>query len=387
MSNLGVVAFWSGELDAAARHLEQGLEAVARRPLTPVEELPWLNCLSHLALVEVASGRLWRAVGRGREAAALAERRGWSQALQAFGGHLALAWACHAQGDLAAAGQHLERARQAARERTAVAAVALVRSWLLASQGQPAAALAALREEAAARAQTGWQLPHLLADLLAANEARLLIAVGDTRGARAVLTQAGDPQASAGAAVAWARLQRAEGGPAAAAATLAAFLQDGSAALAQPFVTLEARVLEAVVRAELGAHDQAARSLEAALALAAAEGYRQVFIDGGPAVRSLLVRQLELGTKHPALVADLLGRVVTPAVQVGSAASPLVDPLTEREQTVLRYLASTLSTIEIAAELYVSPNTIKTHIQSIYRKLETIRRRDAVSRARQLGLL
>jgi len=104
-------------------------------------------------------------------------------------------------------------------------------------------------------------------------------------------------------------------------------------------------------------------------------------------VRSLLARQLELGTKHPALAADLLGRVATPAVQAGSATSQLVDPLTEREQTVLRYLASTLSTIEIAAELYVSPNTVKTHTKSIYRKLETIRRRDAVNRARQLGLL
>jgi LuxR family maltose regulon positive regulatory protein len=54
---------------------------------------------------------------------------------------------------------------------------------------------------------------------------------------------------------------------------------------------------------------------------------------------------------------------------------------------VLRYLTSALSNVEIADELYVSVNTVKTHIKSIYRKLSTTRRRDAVRRARELRLL
>ena len=62
-------------------------------------------------------------------------------------------------------------------------------------------------------------------------------------------------------------------------------------------------------------------------------------------------------------------------------------PLSEREQVVLRYLSSRLSAGEIADELYVSLNTVKTHIKSIYRKLDTNRRWDAVKRARQLQLL
>src|SRR4029453_7596411 len=62
-------------------------------------------------------------------------------------------------------------------------------------------------------------------------------------------------------------------------------------------------------------------------------------------------------------------------------------PLSEREQVVLRYLSSRLSAGEIADELYVSVNTVKTHIKSIYRKLDTNRRWDAVKRARQLRLL
>ena len=64
-----------------------------------------------------------------------------------------------------------------------------------------------------------------------------------------------------------------------------------------------------------------------------------------------------------------------------------MEPLSEREQVVLRYLPSTLSAGEIADELFVSLNTVKTHIKSIYRKLDTNRRWDAVKRARQLQLL
>jgi len=65
----------------------------------------------------------------------------------------------------------------------------------------------------------------------------------------------------------------------------------------------------------------------------------------------------------------------------------LIEPLSERERVVLRYLTSALSNVEIAAELYVSVNTVKTHIKSIYRKLDTTGRRDAVRRARELRLL
>jgi LuxR family maltose regulon positive regulatory protein len=68
-------------------------------------------------------------------------------------------------------------------------------------------------------------------------------------------------------------------------------------------------------------------------------------------------------------------------------AAPLVEPLSEREMSVLRYLPSRLSNREIGAELYVSLNTVKSHLKTIYRKLEVERRDDAVRRARQLGLI
>ena len=67
--------------------------------------------------------------------------------------------------------------------------------------------------------------------------------------------------------------------------------------------------------------------------------------------------------------------------------TPLLEPLSEREQAILRYLPTTLSNREIAAELFVTTNTVKTHLRSIYRKLDVARRREAVERARDLRLL
>jgi LuxR family maltose regulon positive regulatory protein len=62
-------------------------------------------------------------------------------------------------------------------------------------------------------------------------------------------------------------------------------------------------------------------------------------------------------------------------------------PLTERELAVLRLLPTRLSTREIGRELYVSPNTVRSHVQAIYRKLQVSSRAEAVTQARQLGLL
>jgi LuxR family maltose regulon positive regulatory protein len=75
---------------------------------------------------------------------------------------------------------------------------------------------------------------------------------------------------------------------------------------------------------------------------------------------------------------------------LGSAPPPrvaLVEPLTERELTVLGLLPTQLGTPEIARELSVSVNTIRSQVQAIYRKLQASSRAEAVVTARQLGLL
>ena len=65
----------------------------------------------------------------------------------------------------------------------------------------------------------------------------------------------------------------------------------------------------------------------------------------------------------------------------------IVERLSEREREVLRLLSGMLSTAEIATEMYISVNTVKTHLRSIYRKLSAAHRGEAVRRARELELI
>ncbi|MGH8869523.1 MAG: LuxR C-terminal-related transcriptional regulator [Actinomycetes bacterium] len=89
--------------------------------------------------------------------------------------------------------------------------------------------------------------------------------------------------------------------------------------------------------------------------------------------------------------AHLLARldaVADAAAPVASGADPgVVDPLTDREEAVLRLLAGSLTLREIGAELFLSSNTVKTHTRAIYRKLRVRSRQQAVARARELGLV
>jgi LuxR family maltose regulon positive regulatory protein len=87
---------------------------------------------------------------------------------------------------------------------------------------------------------------------------------------------------------------------------------------------------------------------------------------------------------------DLLDPAAVPALAASSRPNGhvgVVEPLSERELSVLRYLPSRLSNREIGDELYVSLNTVKSHLKTIYRKLDVERRDDAVRRARQMGLI
>jgi LuxR family maltose regulon positive regulatory protein len=65
----------------------------------------------------------------------------------------------------------------------------------------------------------------------------------------------------------------------------------------------------------------------------------------------------------------------------------LADPLNERELTVLRFLPTNLSASEIGGELFLSVNTVKTHMRKLYSKLDVHTRAEAVQRGRALGLL
>jgi LuxR family maltose regulon positive regulatory protein len=269
-------------------------------------------------------------------------------------------------------------------------AAAVLGAFMAAETGRQAAQDALVRLDGALAA-TGGRPPRLLAAATAAARAVLLAATGDEQAALAALG-GGDAKPPIQAVV-LARLQLAGGDPATAGRTLSPMLAGGPGHPPPELpLTIAAHLLDALANQQLADSAAAARSLSRALDLAAPEGYRRVFVEGGPPVRVLLADHLHWDNTHHLLVGSLLERLRTAAAAAGpagraAAAGPLVVPLSEREQVVLRYLSSRLSAGEIADELYVSLNTVKTHIKSIYRKLDTNRRWDAVKRARQLQLL
>ena len=106
----------------------------------------------------------------------------------------------------------------------------------------------------------------------------------------------------------------------------------------------------------------------------------------GATAWDLLAHYMPADSGHRNLAERIVADLSAPAARAVRPAS-LDEPLTSRELTVLRYLQSMMSTAEIAEVLYLSVNTVKTHLKSIYRKLGTGRRRDAVERARELQLL
>ncbi|MBK8986237.1 MAG: helix-turn-helix transcriptional regulator [Chloroflexi bacterium] len=132
-------------------------------------------------------------------------------------------------------------------------------------------------------------------------------------------------------------------------------------------------------------------ALERALALAEPEGYVRIFVDEGEAMRLLLEKQSR-HRDHPlsGYVDKLLAAFTQPAAAPTSASSQqkpdMMEPLSERELEVLKLLRSDLSGPEIAQQLIVSLNTLRTHTKNIFNKLGVNNRRTAVRRAEELDL-
>jgi len=144
-------------------------------------------------------------------------------------------------------------------------------------------------------------------------------------------------------------------------------------------------VAHALAHRAAGGPATALGSLERAVALAGPEGYVRIFVAAGEPMEALLrlaARQRAVPGEVPRLLAAFGGG---PAEPVGQQA--LVEPLSERELEVLRLLASELDGPDIARELVVSLNTVRTHTKNIYSKLGVNSRRAAVRQAAELGLL
>ena len=149
-------------------------------------------------------------------------------------------------------------------------------------------------------------------------------------------------------------------------------------------------VIELLVLLSLAhqADDNAATALGRlgrAIALAEPEGYVRVFLDEGPRMMALL-KLAGKQSNAPGLVRRLLAAFAAPETQT-LVEQALIEPLSERELEVLRLLESDLNGPDMARELVVSLNTVRTHTKSIYAKLGVNSRSAAVRRAAELGLL
>jgi len=157
-------------------------------------------------------------------------------------------------------------------------------------------------------------------------------------------------------------------------------------------VRLNAFLTDARVRYASGDNAHGRRTLASALRLAEREQFRLPLVLERGWLEPALRRDHELVEAHRRLLTPILGREQVPPpakAQTQDQAAPVlvVEPLTERELEVLTHVSGMLNTAEVAGEMYISVNTVKTHLRNIYRKLAAAHRNEAVRRARELQLI
>ena len=355
--HLGLTEFACGSTAAAADRLNEAAVLAQARERTAL----LMACSGRQAALAVVRGRAPEALAAADAALGIATARGWRDSAAAAWARAAQAVVALWDGDVLEAERLAELAATAAfscGDALASQAIRGVRAHVSAAAGDEAGAHSLMRIARGAR--TG---PDTLL-------ARWLDALGPT-------PWAPDPAAGAASALNRAMAEIASGDAHAALKRSAAIVGGRDV---HPVVLVEALLVEARARDALGLNG-AAHALGRAREVATTSGYGRPLAAPSPDVARLL-------TKHA------LSVVADAAVEPPSAPDRLVDEdsahapdVTERERAVLRLLATFLTTREIAAELHISVNTAKTHMRSLYRKLEASSRRDAVTRAREHGWL
>jgi LuxR family maltose regulon positive regulatory protein len=378
--SLGIAELWCSRLQEAEAHLEQGV-ALARRIGRPLLEI---NGLAHWGVVaSFQSSAL--AVERGRQAIELALRHGLSGEPLVAIAYPLLAGSLIWRGELEEAERWLMEGEYALRAEVEPATgmlFHLVRGILEIARGRLEAARAALHDTGrlliAAHPVTAEARAFLL---------HVLVPLGKSAQADAALTEMAEQERQRpGIRTAVAALRLAQDNPRTATATLAPVLDSSPPGSHQVWL-ITAFLLEANARDALGEREAAGRALERALDLAESDGLLFPFLLHP--VPELLERHARQRTAHRALIwkisSALGGR--TPAAPVPGPPEHLPEPLSQAETRVLRFLQTSLSAPEIARELYVSVNTVRTHMRHLYDKLGAHRRLEALDRARALGLL
>jgi LuxR family transcriptional regulator, maltose regulon positive regulatory protein len=381
--HLGTAELWTSRFDEAERHLEEGI-ALARAIGRPYLEVTGLASSAQLMS--------WRSfpqgAERGAQAIELARQHGWADEPVAGVAYLALAVAMVTQGRIQEAERAQDRAERTLRAEVEPAAGMRMhygRGMLEFVSGRQDTALRAFL--AAQRLAESLVTPHTLAPRLRSHLLQTLARRGETRRVEQALADLDPPERERGETrIAEASLRLAQDDPAAAVTVLGPVI-DGSAPLQNAHLwEVQAFLLQAIACDALGDAGAARRALERALDLAEPECLLFPFLyDPAPA---LLDRHRRHGTAHAALIAEILN--VLAGLEPGSQPSApprLREPLSHAEARVLRYLPTKLSAPEIADEMYLSVNTVKTHMRHLYDKLGAHRRHEAVEQARALGLL
>jgi len=143
------------------------------------------------------------------------------------------------------------------------------------------------------------------------------------------------------------------------------------------YLRAPALVIEALATHGRGDRVKAHHLLEEALGLCAPDRLLRPFLLRDPDLGTLLAEHPAWGTGHQELVVACLTR------RTDGGAGRAVELLTAREREILSHLSTTMNTAEIAAALHISPNTLKTHLKAVYRKLGVSGRRDAVAWSRR----
>jgi LuxR family maltose regulon positive regulatory protein len=362
---LGTAQLWSGDHAGARRCLTGAARAADAAGLPALAA----RARAGLAMLHCGQGRLAEAVAlAGRAVATSAgpeHAPGLARLVLAVGDWLAGRTSSVPQW-LTPDDQPTEGERTAGR--LSGLAVATFRARLLAATDPGRA-----REVLSGLSTTG--VPPLLRDWLAQAAAELHLAEGRPVHALTALGEAGygrDAPLGAATRVMAARAYLASAAPARAMSLLTPLA--GWPELG-PGVRVEAHLVEALAADALG-HDGAVTiALRAAMAAAGPDQVVTPF--HAPALAPLLARHTDL------LASAFSARLALPP----AAPATLLEPITAREGVVLRYLPTLLTLSDIARELSVSPNTVKTHLRHLYRKLGVTSRRDAVRKARRLNLL
>ena len=378
----GAVELSSGELDQAAATLRSAIASAS----TPGAMYERGDGLGYLALVEALRGRLSQAVELADQAAGAAENR--ADGLAEFvspAATVTLAYVHLERNELRQAHGQLKLADGALRiapDKLLAAIACLVAARCQLAEGTTKAA-----SDLLSRARQGWSPPRWLEHRLMLIQSRVWAAAGDVKSAVETAGRA-EPQSVLDAAVALAQAWLAAGDTGAAQRALAA----GVASPDDPpdQVRLEGWLVDA--RLSYGAGDgvRGRRSLERALRLGQPERLRLAFAMERAWIHPVLRRDPELAHAYQDLLDPpqmTASRVTAPSPDPDRTAPIIVEPLSDREREVLRLLSAMLSTAEIGAEMYISVNTVKTHLRSIYRKLSAARRGEAVRRARELNLI